>query len=71
MSDVTLKELSYRLRESLKKDLEHIEDLIQQRSWLLSWNRLGRGTSLGLCVACGRDGEELSACLGGGDGGGH
>lgn len=70
MSDVTLKELSYRLRESLKKDLEHIEDLIQQRSWLLSWKRLGRGTCL-LCVACGRDGEELSACLGGGDCGGH
>lgn len=27
----------------------------------------GRGTSSGLCVACGRDGEESSTCLGGGD----
>ena len=30
----------------MKKDLEHIEDLIQQRSWLLSWKKLGQGDQL-------------------------
>lgn len=40
---------------SLKKDLEHTEGLIQQGSWLLSLEDTGgRGTSSGLCVACGR-----------------
>lgn len=50
---------------SLKKDLEHTEDLIQQGSWLLSWKKLGAGgPAQGSVWSVGEMGRNQAPALG-------